>query len=291
MGTLQRTEFAHVSRILRSMFRLSGLGSPPPGLPSPLDDKMPVRGSKLLVTFAAAGLTLFALFQGSRFLEIRRLNAQVEKLEQEKADLLAFARRLSASRRVAQVEVLGQYVDTRGDVVNLLSWQEVDRDGLVGAPLQLMAVGNLVYFEGAVIKFDYEMVGQGDTQRGTSLVLFRRVFGDRQVPAHSTELDRQPPLVGTARPSSTSPSNGAPAPVQDAAFADRLWAHFWSLIEDAELARKYDVRVAQIEAPAVPLRSGEVWEVTLDAAGGLNLRRLGHRHSAGAAGVIVQGRQ
>ncbi len=254
---------------------------------------MPIRGSKLLVTFAAAGAALLALIQGSHFLQVRRLNAQVEKLEQEKADLLAFARRLSASRRVAQVEVLGQYVDTRGDVVNLLTWQEVDRDGLVAPPLQLMAVGNLVYFEGAVIKFAYEKVGQGDAQRGTSLVLFRRVFGDRQIPAHGTELDRAPPLLRSAD-SWPSAARNTPSPHSAADspdFAKRMWAMFWSLIEDAELARKYDVRVAQIEAPAVPLRSGEVWELTLDAAGGLNLRRVGQRQSAGAAGVIVQGRQ
>lgn len=254
---------------------------------------MIARGSKLLVAFAAAGAAMFVLFQGRHFLEVRRLNAQVEKLEQERADLLAYAQRLSASRRVAQVEVLGQYVDTRGDVVNLLSWQEVDRDGLVGPPLQLMAVGNLVYFEGAVIKFDFEKVGQGAAQRGTSLVLFRRVFGDRQIPAHGTELDRTPPLLRSADswPSAARPSSPPHFAAVSPDFTKRMWALFWNIIADAELARKYDIRVAQIEAPAVPLRSGEVWEVTLDAAGGLNLRRVGQRQSAGAPGVIVQGRQ
>ena len=50
-----------------------------------------------------------------------------------------------------------------------------------------------------------------------------------------------------------------------------LWQGFWDLIEDARLREELGVRVAQIEAPAVPLDEGQIWEVTLDAAGGLNL--------------------
>jgi hypothetical protein len=44
------------------------------------------------------------------------------------------------------------------------------------------------------------------------------------------------------------------------------------LVEEPSLAAKYGIRVAQIEAPAVPIRQGQLWEVTLDAAGGLNLK-------------------
>jgi hypothetical protein len=51
---------------------------------------------------------------------------------------------------------------------------------------------------------------------------------------------------------------------------------FWRMMEHPQLASQYGVRVAQCEAPAVILRKGQVWEITLDAAGGLNLRIIGH---------------
>ena len=54
----------------------------------------------------------------------------------------------------------------------------------------------------------------------------------------------------------------------------RLWDRFWDLVDDPQLAEQYGVRVAQCEAPAVPLRPGQVWQVTLDAPGGLNLKKL-----------------
>ena len=43
------------------------------------------------------------------------------------------------------------------------------------------------------------------------------------------------------------------------------------------LARQFGVRVAQAEAPSVRVKPGQVWEVTLDSAGGLNLKLLGLR--------------
>ena len=47
--------------------------------------------------------------------------------------------------------------------------------------------------------------------------------------------------------------------------------------EFARIAAKYGIRVAQCEAPSVPLAPGQTWEVTLDAAGGLNVRKIGGR--------------
>jgi hypothetical protein len=59
-----------------------------------------------------------------------------------------------------------------------------------------------------------------------------------------------------------------------AAAEASLWARFWELVDDPELASEYGIRVAQCEAPAVRLQPGQVWEVTLDASGGLNVRKV-----------------
>jgi len=206
-----------------------------------------------------AAATFTAVQFGS--IETTRLRQEVDRLQAERQRLVEYARRLSQTRRVAQVDVVRQVTDPQGRTVNILLWQEIGPDGLLGKPVGVEAIGDLVYFEALVLKFDPQLVGEGDPARGTSLALFRRIFGDAQAPQSVPELDR------AARPPAREPE-------EVARMHAELWQRFWDLIDDPKLAADYGVRVAQVEAPAVPLKAGQQWEVTLDAAGGLNLRRL-----------------
>ena len=52
---------------------------------------------------------------------------------------------------------------------------------------------------------------------------------------------------------------------------DAIWHRFWEIVGDPQLAREYGIRIAQSEAPSVVLQAGQIWEVSLDAVGGLNL--------------------
>ncbi|MGD8451727.1 MAG: hypothetical protein PVJ57_07905 [Phycisphaerae bacterium] len=216
-------------------------------------------GSVVLV-----GTAVFVAVQFGSY-EVRQLQQEVSRLEQERQQLLTYARRLCASRRVAQVDVVRQREDRDGRTISTLLWQEIGADGTLGKPLALETIGRQVYFEALVIKFDPELVKEGDAERGTSLAMFRRIFGDRQAPESVDDIDRsaRPPVL----------TGDAPA------LHDELWERFWELIDDPELAAKFGVRIAQCEAPSVLLKPNQIWEVTLDAAGGLNLRRIGTRES------------
>lgn len=196
--------------------------------------------------------------------EVRRLQREVSTLEREKAELRTFAERLSSSRRVAQVDVVNQHVEPDGRTVTNLLWQEIGAGGVRGRPMAIGTRGVQTYFEAFVIKFEPKFVAQGDPERGASIALFRRLFGDAQTPESAAEIDL------LARP---------PAPASQPADSDdqRLWRRFWELASDPKLAAEFGVRVAQIEAPAVMLRPGDVWEVTLDTAGGLNLKKIAAR--------------
>ncbi len=193
--------------------------------------------------------------------EVRALEQKVRALEAERQQLVDYASRLSASRRVAQVEVLDQHPDERGRTVNVLRWQEIGPDGILGQPLTVQATGRLVYFEALVIKFAFQHVQEADPARGVSLALFRRIFGDAEAAESVPELDRsaRPP-----RRHATEEPNGP----------EELWGRFWEMVDHPEVAQRYGVRVVQCEAPAVPVRTGQVWEVAVDAAGGVNLRKL-----------------
>ncbi|MFH1747057.1 MAG: hypothetical protein ABIG44_08430 [Planctomycetota bacterium] len=217
-------------------------------------------------TIGSVVLVAAAVFTAIKFgsLEVQQLQAQVSQLEQQRQQLLDYAQRLSATRRVAQVDVVRTRQDRHGRQVSTLLWQEIGGDGTLGQPVAVEAIGTLVYFEALVIKFAHHHVQEGDPQRGTSLAMFRRIFGDHQAPDTVPELDR------AARPPTVEDE-------QTATLHQELWSLFWEMIDNPELAARYGVRVVQCEAPAVPLRAGQIWEVALDAAGGLNLRRIGSR--------------
>lgn len=199
-----------------------------------------------------------AISGGFHAWEVRELKGEISQLEKDRARLAEYANRLTASRRVAQADVLGRLFDAQGRPVSAILWHEIDADGVLSAPRQLEVIGDLVYFEAAVIKFDPQLVGEGDPQRGASLALFRRVFGEHQPAASAVELNQ----ALTAKLMSENADT----------FDERLWSMFWKMMDDPRLAEKYGVRVAQCEAPAVRVKPGQVWEVTLDAVGGINLR-------------------
>lgn len=218
----------------------------------------------------AVGVLGLAALELGHF-QIARLSAKVDALEQEKKELLNFVDRLQASRRVAQVDIVKQYQDPLGRTVTVLLWQEIGTDGVLGRPFALEAVGTQIYFEGWIIKFDHERLRSDEPEKGASLVWFRRIFGDKQTPDSAIELDR---TLGPPSLSSTPDDEKR-----------KLWERFWELTEHPVLARQMGVRVAQSEAPSVRVQPGQIWEVSLETAGGLNVRILGKRAEQAASDV------
>lgn len=227
-------------------------------------DKTRMKWTRYIVAaFAVTGIAAISSFQFGVF-EMARLHTRIDELEKEKVELKAFADRLGATRRVAQVDVLSQDVDDEGVTRTALRWQQRAENDALGVPELIEIVGTQAYFEAFVIKFEVDHVGKGEPNRDTSLCLFRRAFGDKQTPESGAVLDRTaPPLIAGEQ--------------EEASRHSKLWARFWNIVDSPKVAAEFGVRVAQIEAPAVPVRAGEVWEITLDAVGGLNLRKIGVR--------------
>jgi len=194
------------------------------------------------------------LFSGR---EVRELQDRVHQLQEERSRLAEYAERLTASRRVAQVDVLDRRSDEAGRPITTLRWQEIGEGGALATPRTIEVLGKSAYFEAMVIKFDYRHVREGDAARGASLAVFRRIFGELE-----------PPEAGDPLPPPSAAGVSAQA---------ELWKRFWEIVNDPKLAAEYGVRVAQCEAPSVPLAPGQTWEVTLDAAGGLNVKKIGER--------------
>ncbi len=225
-------------------------------------------GTLVLMFVSIVATDQFSVFK------IRELNARIDQLEREKAEMLLYAQRLSASRRVAQVNVIDQDRDAQGGPVSVLHWQQISPTGILGPVEVLQLRGEQVYFEAMVVKFDYDLIGRDAPGRSTNLALFRRAFGNDQAPSAGHPLDQTAPILVGDEPTTQA--------------ADRFaWSRFWEVVSTPELAKEYGIRVAQCEAPSVRVKKGQVWEVTLDAAGGLNLRYIGEQSSQTGARATI----
>ncbi|MBL8843543.1 MAG: hypothetical protein JNL90_18630 [Planctomycetes bacterium] len=191
-----------------------------------------------------------------------QLAAQQQRLAEQQVEIerLELALKyLKVERRVARLIVLDQSKDANGAVRTKVRFEEVDAQGQpLGTPLEAEVAGEQLYVDALVVKFDDVLVEQGDALRGASLVLFRRLFGERQAPVDGVALDR-----GGARPA----AYGGEGPM--AALERTLWGEFWEIADDPQRGRGLGIRSAQGEAPSRRVKKGEVYRLTVRAAGGL----------------------
>jgi len=195
--------------------------------------------------------------------KIQRLEGDLATLRQENAQLRTALRFLKVDHRLARIEVLSQE-PAAGDPPReetTLRWQEIGREGQPLGPARTLTLqGRKAYVEAQVIKFQDGFVEGGDALRGTSLCLFRRIFGEFQEPREGVALDP----VGV-RPLPYSPEGADPQPPAG------LWERFWDLANDPGSARQAGVRAIHGEAPFMELRPGKSYRVELRASGGLSI--------------------
>jgi hypothetical protein len=128
---------------------------------------------------------------------------------------------------------------------------------------RLSVPGTEIYVDALVVTFERKYVEAGDGLRGKSLLLFRRAFGDLQKPVEGVPLFR---TEGNSPIPEVAQVDTAPTE-----FERNLWARFWDDANDAARAAADGIHVAQGEAPHVKPLTGQVYKLTLRAAGGLEM--------------------
>lgn len=196
---------------------------------------------------------------------IESLNLEVEKKQQEIDRLDTAMRLLKVDQRVARITVLDQAAGEAGQVVTKLEFQELDRQGQpIDAPKQFTIPGDVVYVDSWVVKFDDKYVEAADLHRATSLVLFKRIFGEHQKPADGFSLDQvggRPKIYGR---------DGAMSE-----FEKKIWADFWTIANDESKQDELGIRAAHIEAPAMKVQKGKTYHLERRASGGLSFDDAG----------------
>ncbi len=202
----------------------------------------------------------------ARDARIGELDEQVARLREEVQRLQAALRLLKVDHRLARLTVFEQRAapDRPGGLQTEVEFQELDADDRPLGPARRFTLdGKVAYVDALVIKFDDTFVEQGDALRGTSLCLFRRIFGEYQFPSEGFALD-----TAGQRPLSYAADDADPG------FESRLWLRFWDYAHDPEAHAASGVRALHGEAPYMELRPGRSYAIELRASGGLSLRPM-----------------
>lgn len=98
---------------------------------------------------------------------------------------------LKTDQRLARIKVLSIDKDDTGAVKgSQLEFVELSPAGEpLSAPKKISLPGDVVYIDNWVVKFEDKYVEQADIERGTSLILFRRIFSENQQPNEGVSLD------------------------------------------------------------------------------------------------------
>jgi hypothetical protein len=220
----------------------------------------------LLVGAGAGGIYVAdrLVFAPGREME-RRLaerDAQIRTLTERAQALEAAVRLLRHTERRARIVVLDQARGADGHLVTRLRFSELNPGGeAVGEPREFTVTGDEVYVDALVVKFEDEFVTAGDALKGRSLLLFRRIFGDRHRPVEAYVLDREGQMP-QAYAAEKAPS----------AFERDLWAQFWALANDPAEAKRRGVRALHGEAVSTKLRPNGVYAVTFRSTGELTIQ-------------------
>jgi hypothetical protein len=183
--------------------------------------------------------------------EITRLNASIKKLE------LAL-HYLKIDHRVARFTAVDQFKDDAlGETISVIEFLELDDAGQpIDMPRRFQIRGDIVYIDGWVVKFDDKYVEQADLERGTSLLLFKRIFGSGQRPDDGFPLDE------TGAAPRVYSRDGK---MSD--FEKKIWADFWTIANDPDRARQLGIRAAHGGAPFMKVEKGKSYRILLRASG------------------------
>jgi hypothetical protein len=184
--------------------------------------------------------------------EIKDLNQQVDKLE---TSLML----LKVDHRVAKLKVIDQSKDeSSGKMTTLVEFVEVNKDGdPIDTPRQFRIPGDTVFVDAWVVEFEDKYVEEADLERGTSLILFKRLFGNDQKPDDGYPLDEH-----GAAPKAYA-RGGKMSDFEKSIFED-----FWSIANDKDKAAEKGIKANYGNADYIKVQPGKTYKVELRASSG-----------------------
>jgi len=194
--------------------------------------------------------------------EIRARDSTIVKLNENVKKLETALYYLKLDHRVARFTAVDQTKDeTTGETATLIEFVELNDEGQpIETPRQFRVKGDVVYVDGWVVKFDDRYIEQADLERGTSLLLFKRLFGSGQRPDDGYPLD----AVGSAPKAYARGGR-----MTD--FERKIWDDFWNIANDPQKATALGIRAVHGDAPSMRVQKGKWYKVLLRSTGEMSV--------------------
>jgi hypothetical protein len=193
---------------------------------------------------------------------VGELEIDVAAKKEQIARLETAMQLLKVDQRLAQLEVVRQTKNEEtGDIVTVVRFVELSPNGdPISEAREFELRGEVIYVDNWIVKFDDKFIEAADLERGTSLCLFRRIFGENQTPIDGYSLDE----VGM-RPQAYARGGGM------SEFEKEIWKDFWEFANDPRRATEMGIRAANGEAVSIKVREGMKYSLELRASGGLSI--------------------
>ena len=192
-------------------------------------------------------------------IQIEDLNEDIRQKEQEIHRLDTALRLHKMERRLARVSVLDVEKDPESGVkFSTIGFVELNELGdPIGEMRTFQLEGDVVYVDYRVVKFEDEYVEQADLERGTTICLFNRIFGEFQKPRDGFTLDE---------PGTRPGSYARGGVISD--FERKIWEDFWQIANDPRRAEQLGIRALHGDAVSIKVQPGMTYRITVRASGG-----------------------
>lgn len=188
-------------------------------------------------------------------------NQHIDQLNKDIENLNARLTLLKVDHRLARLTVVDQGTDEKGEPYTVVKFVELNDEGQpIGKERQYRIRGDVVYIDNWIVKFDDKYVEQADIDRSTSLVLFRRIFGEMQQPIDGFPLDE-----AGQRPQAYARGG------KETDLEKKIWGDFWNIANDEAKAKELGIRAAHGQAVSMKLQKDKAYRVQLRASDGLSI--------------------
>lgn len=194
--------------------------------------------------------------------KISHLQTTVKQKEQEINQLQTQIRLLKVTRRVARLRVIEQYRDSQTDSIHTtLEFVELDDNGTpIGNRINATVEGKIVYVDGWIVKFKDKYVQKSELPRSSSVILFHRIYGQKQSPESGIQLDDMDSVP--------HPYRGKKAENE---LIEQIFRDFWSVANSKSLQNKMGIRAAHGTAGYIKAETGKTYRVSLRASGDVSI--------------------
>jgi hypothetical protein len=153
---------------------------------------------------------------------------------------------------------------SRPDLLTKIEFVDInDQAQEIGKPKTFDIKGDMIYVDYLNVKFEDKYIENSDLERGTSIALFQRIFGEHQEPANGFQLD----TVGT-RP--TAYARGT----QMSDFEKKIWDDFWLIANDNKRAQQLGIDAIQGKAVAIRAKPGKSYVIELQSTGDMTIHPI-----------------